>query len=92
MATIVPYTPSQLSPFTFQATLDGSIYNCIVNYNLAGGPNRPYLNIFDLNNTLIVTKAMVASPSGYDINLVWGYFTTSTLVFRESSQQIEIGP
>jgi hypothetical protein len=28
----------------------------------------------------------------YDVNLVSGYFTTSTMVFRESSQQFEVAP
>lgn len=28
----------------------------------------------------------------YDVNLAAGYFTTSTMVFRESSQQFEVSP
>jgi hypothetical protein len=28
----------------------------------------------------------------YDINLVQGYFTTSTMVFRQASQQFEVNP
>jgi len=36
--------------------------------------------------------ATVFGMATYNINLVGGYFTTSTLVFREQSQQFEVTP
>jgi len=41
---------------------------------------------------LIVTNPVVASPDNFDINLVFGYFQTSKLVYRASSNNFEITP
>lgn len=88
MTTFIPYNPAL--PFQFPATLDGTTCNVVVTFNI--GSQRPYINVFNSSNTLIVAPALVASPDDYDINMVGGYFTTSTLVFRETSQQFEINP
>jgi hypothetical protein len=88
--TIFPFTPSQSSPFQFQPTLDGTVYTVIVTWNLFG--RRYYVNIYDLSGVLILCTAMVGSPQGYDVNLVGGYFTSSKMVFRQSSQQFEVSP
>lgn len=167
MTTFINFVPSQTAPappFSFQASLDGQVYNCFVAWLLAA--QRFYLSIYDLDGTLIVNKALIGSPTGvpissiswsqttglitvettiphgykvgmvigltlsgnaptvlngefdcaitgpstftfaasnpgqttqlgtasYDINLVSGYFTTSTMVFRQQSQQFEISP
>lgn len=87
--TTVPFTPSINSLFSFQPTLDGSQYNLFVTWNLSG--QRWYLNIADLNQNLVLVEALIASPDGYDIDLVQGYFV-STLVFRASSQSFEVFP
>jgi hypothetical protein len=160
--TTIPFTPSQTAPFTFQPTLDGDTYNCVVTWNLYR--KGYYLNVYDLNANLIVCEALVGSPDGvaieslswangivtgiaaaphgltlgtvtgviagasptayngtfplyvidtvtfsyplasdpgtptamgavsYNVNLVGAYFTTSSLVFRQSLQQFEINP
>jgi hypothetical protein len=36
--------------------------------------------------------ATALGTATYNINLAGGYFTTSTLVFREASQQLEVSP
>jgi hypothetical protein len=38
------------------------------------------------------TPALVQGFVGYDLNLLGSYFKVSTLVFRESSQQLEVAP
>lgn len=87
---VFQFAPSTQSLFQFQPTLDGQVYTCVVTWSLFG--QRGYLNIFSLAGTRIVSKALVGSPNDYDINLIWGYFTTSTMVFREASQQFEVVP
>ena len=90
MTTFVDFAPSPNSLFTFQATLDGQQYTVIVSWNLWGA--RWYVNIFTVGGAWIVTIPQIASPLDYDINLVAGYFTTSTLVWRVDNGQFEINP
>ena len=90
MATIIPFQPSIQAPFQFQATLDGELYTVICRWNLYR--QGFYINVYDLSNNLIVSVAQVGSPPDYDINLVGGYFVTSSLVFRQSSNSFEISP
>jgi hypothetical protein len=90
MTTYIPFTPSVSSVPQFQVTLDGYIYTALCTWNLYGA--RYYLNIVTLQGTLVCSVALIASPDDYDINLVAQYFTTSTLVFRDSSQQFEVTP
>ncbi len=88
MTTFVPY---QAPPFQFQATLDDDVYIVVVTYNVTA--QRPYINVYTQSNVLVTAPALVASPDGLNVvNLVGGYFNTSTLIFRQSSQQFEIAP
>lgn len=90
MTTVVPFTPSANALFSFQPTLGGTQYNLYVTWNLAG--QRWYLNIADLQQNLILAEALISSPDDYDINLIEGYISGSTLVFRGSSQSFEVTP
>ena len=90
MTTYVNFTPSASAAFQFQATLDGQIYNVVVTWNLFG--QRYYINVYDLSNNRIVSQPMLPSPIGYNLNLVGGYFTTSSLVWRVDNNQFEISP
>ena len=85
MTTYVNFTPSTNALFQFQATLDGNLYNVVITWSLAG--QRYYINVYALDGTLIVAKPLVGSPLDYDINLVWGLFTNSTLIYRAPSRQ-----
>lgn len=87
MATVFPFTPSATSPFQFQPKLDGVQYTAIVTWSLFG--RRYYLNLYQLDGTLVLATAMVGSPLDYDISLVAGYFA-SKLVFRQQSNQFEV--
>jgi hypothetical protein len=90
VTTLVAFQPSPSQPFQFQATLDGNPYNVIVTWNIFG--QRYYVNVYDPSMNLIVAEAMTGSPLGYDIDLVWSYFTTSTLVWRPSTGNFEVNP
>ena len=90
MTTTVNFAPSNTSNFQFNCTLDQQIYTVIITSNLFG--NRYYINVYDLDNNLIVSRPLTGSPPDYPINLVAGYFETSTLVFFQQSQQFVIAP
>lgn len=84
---IIRFTPSTTSNFQFQVTLDGSQYNVIVNWNIYG--ERYYVNIYDVNNTLVVCLPLIGSPLNYNISLTAGYFNTQ-LVYRVQNSQFEV--
>lgn len=87
MTTIVPFT---VAPSQFTTQLDNQ--PCVVQtrWNLAA--QRNYIYIYNASNELVLTIPLIGSPPDYDFNLLAGYFTTSTLVFRQGTQQFEIGP
>lgn len=87
---IVNFTPSATSAFQFNPTLDGVPYVAICTWNLYG--QRYYINIYNTYNTLVMSRPIIASPDNYSINLLTGYFTKSTLVYRASSGNFEITP
>jgi len=90
MATLTQFTPTVNQNFSFQPTLDGQQYTVLVNWSLFG--RRWIVNIYNLQNALIVSKPLTGSPLDYDINLIEGYFTTSTMVYRVSTNNFEINP
>jgi hypothetical protein len=70
MTVYYDYVPSPVSPFTFSPTLDGVVYQCSVTWGLAGA--RPYLNIYAVDGTWILTTALVGSPTGISLQaLSW---------------------
>lgn len=89
-STVTPFTPTNNQAFQFNATLDGSAFICVVTWNLWA--QRWYLNIFTVQGVLIVCRALIASPDNYPINLLFGYFVTSTMVFLDDSQTFVVSP
>lgn len=79
--------------FDIGSTMDLTLSGCVpVGYN---GLQRVYITggssfTFDLDADpgMISTLGSVQ----YNIDLAWGYFQTSTLVFREASNQFEVTP
>jgi hypothetical protein len=75
--TTIPFTPSLVpgqAPFTFQATLDGRLYTCIVTWSLYG--QRWYVAIIDQNGNLITRIPMVGSSNGRELaNQSWSVGT-----------------
>lgn len=90
MTTFVDFQPSQQAAFQFQPTLDSTVYSAVVTWNIFG--RRYYFNLYDLSGVLVVSLPLIGSPSDADIDLVKGYFDTSTLVYREANKQFEITP
>lgn len=91
-STSTPFTPTAAGPFQFGATLDGQDFICSVTWNLWG--QRWYLNIFTTNNARVLSRALIASapPPAAPINLVFGYFFASTMVFDDTSQTFTVTP
>ena len=83
----IRFTPASNANFQFQVTLDGNVYNAIVTWNIYS--ERYYINIYNLNNNLIVCLPLIGSPIDYNISLTAGYFTTQ-LVYRVPNQQFEV--
>ena len=90
MTTYTLFTPGPQAPFQFNATLDGQQYLVIITWNIFG--QRWYVNIYDLYGNLVLAIAMAGSPPDYNINLVQGYFTTSTFVYRVATNSFEVSP
>lgn len=84
------FTPTSAGPFQFGATLDGQDYVCNVTWNL--WRQGWYLNIYTTTSNLVVCRALVPSTMGYPVNLVSGYFTTSTMVFYDANQTFVVTP
>ena len=90
MTTLITFSPSTVAPFQFNLTLDGVPYAAICPFNVYG--QRYYINIYTLNQQLILSRPIIGSPDDYDINLLFGYFFTSKLIYRTSSNVFEITP
>lgn len=87
MTTLFAFTPTTSAPFQFSPVLDGVTYTATVTWNIFG--KRWYLNIFTVQNVLVMSKGIGASPNGEDINLLSGYFQ-STMVLRDQTQNFEV--
>jgi hypothetical protein len=90
VTTYIPFVPSPTQAFEASVTLDGQPYLIIVTWNAFG--QRWYFNLLTIQGELILSCAMVGSPPRVGINLTAGYFQTSSVVFRQSTQQFEISP
>lgn len=90
MTTLTQFTPAINENFSFLPTLDGQQYNVTVTWNLFG--QRWIVNVYTLAGALVFQKPLRGSPADYDINLLAGYFTTSTMVYRVSSNNFEVTP
>ncbi len=90
MSTYIDFVQPSGAPFSWQQTLDGNLYTISVPWNLYG--QRYYVLVQDQSGNVVVNLPRIGSPLTYDINLLAGYFVTSTLVWRENNDQFEVGP
>ena len=77
--TIYDFLPNSNSPFQFSPTLDRQVYTATVTWSFFGV--RYMLNIYSSNGSLIVSKALIGSPSAIEVQAVtWanGYATYFT--------------
>jgi hypothetical protein len=88
MTTYTSFTPPPNVPFRFLATFDGIQCSVAVTWNVYR--QGWYVNVYE-GNTLIVSRARVGSPPASDISLTGGYFT-STLVYRQATNNFEVSP
>lgn len=93
MTTVVQFSPSAQSAFTFQATLEGATanvlgvgptYNVTVTWNVYG--QRWYITIVDQNGTRVLTTPLIGSSSDYLISMTAGYFTTQLLYYPQQQR------
>lgn len=89
MTTIIPFNPVlslNQAPFTFQATLDGQLYACVVTWSPYG--QRWYVEIRDQTGDLIVRLPLVGSSSGKLLaSLSWSVGTGNGGVVTAITQQ-----
>lgn len=82
MTTLVPFSPTlapNAPPFQFQATFDGTLYNCTVTWNIYG--QRWYIDIVDQNGNLIAHLPLVGSSNSKPIaSLTWSLVDGGTVV------------
>lgn len=90
MTTLTQFSPALNTNFSWQPTLDGQQFSALVTWSLFG--QRWILNVYTLQGVLVLQKPLRGSPLDYSINLVEGYFTTSTLIYRVASNNFEVSP
>lgn len=90
MTTLTQFVPAANTNFSWQPTLDGQQYTAVVSWSLFG--QRWILNIYTLQGNLLLQKPLRGSPVNYDINLIAGYFDTSTLIYRVGTNNFECTP
>ncbi len=91
--TLIPFTPnsnSNTSPFTTILALGVASYVFQVAWNVYRGDW--YFSLTDQSGNPIINQPLIASPPDADIYLAPGLFPTSTIVYRPSTGNIEIGP
>ena len=87
LVAVFPFTQPPTEPFSFNATLDGSVYVVSVPFNIWS--RRYFVTITNGNGDLVLNIARIGSPRGADISITAGYFTTM-LVWRDPDQQFEV--
>jgi hypothetical protein len=90
MTTYTLFTPPRKTPFQFQPTLDGQVYNVSVTWNMFG--QRWYLNLYDLNGNFLDCTAMVGSPDAIQIaTQTWNIVTEQVTVTTIAPHTIPLG-
>jgi len=81
------------TPINFQSTLDGIVYSCTVYWLYYG--QRSYISIQDQYGNLIVNIALIGSSTTENVNpvnILAGYFKTSTMYYYPANQVLVISP
>lgn len=85
--TTYPFTGDETTAINFTPTLDGTVYNANVTWNIAG--QRWYITITSSDGVRMITRPLIESPAKRDLNLLFGVFTT-TLIWRIDDGVIEV--
>jgi hypothetical protein len=68
MTTVVPFIPSTIRPFSFNAMLDGTSYNVYVTWNVSA--QRYYIDVYNNGGGWVITVPLFASPPARRIQSV----------------------
>lgn len=92
MTTYLPFTPSnsRSPPFLATITLDGSTYALAVKWSIYR--QDWYFSLSTRSGAVVFYGALIGSPPNSNIYLAPGLFNKSTLLFRPSTGNFEIGP
>lgn len=92
MPTLIAFQPSatHAPPFSAIVTMDGESYNLVAMWNFYRGDW--YISLTDQSGNIVVNQPLIGSPPDADIYLAPGLFTTSTLLYRVSTNQFEQNP
>jgi hypothetical protein len=75
----------------YELSLDGNVYISTVYWNIFG--QRLYINISDQYGNSILNLPMIGSPPDTTaVNMLAGYFTTSTLYYYPANQLMVVDP
>jgi len=89
---VTQFSPTANAVFGFQAILDGTTYTVTVPWNVSR--QDWYILIKNASGTVVVSNPRVGSPDPpeFGVNLVGGYFTTSTMYYYPSSGVFVVAP
>lgn len=92
MTTYIKFTPdpNQTPPFTETFILDGASYSGTAFWNFAA--QRWYLRLIDQSGNVAWNGPILGSPETSNIHLALGVFTSSTILYRATSEEFEITP
>lgn len=90
--TTTTFSPTASAVFGFQATLDGVLYSVTVPWNVSR--QDWYLQVRGAQGGLVANVPRVGSPPPPQngVNLVGGYFTTSTMYYYPDSGTFVVTP
>jgi hypothetical protein len=90
--TVTTFAPTTRVNFSFQATFDGALYNVTVTWNISR--QDWYANVYDSTGTLMLAVPLVGSPPPPEpgVDLIAGYFTTSTMFYYPVSGTFVVAP
>lgn len=85
---LFPFSGNEQKSMVFTPMLDGEVFNCQIKWNIAA--QRWYLTVTDNSGRRQLTIPLMGSPAEFDINLLVGAFSTTKMVWRVTSGQIEV--
>lgn len=92
MTTLIAFQPNPQTAPPFQATftLDGSVYQGSVTWNVYG--QRWYFTLTDQAGDVAWNGPLIGSSLTQNVPLAPGIFETSTILFREDTGNFEVTP
>ncbi|HID7391834.1 TPA: hypothetical protein ACXHUI_004606 [Klebsiella pneumoniae] len=82
------FTGNERDSVAFTPTLDSTVYNCQVKWNIAA--QRWYILITDNSGNTMLNTPAVGSTNGTGINLIAGVFSRTAMIWREQNGVIEV--